>query len=156
MYKQIFYAALALVCLAFILMAWQYEAPYSYEPVGPRAFPLLLLVMLLAGFALLAFRPTAGTIGTGESSHEDSHPLNRREWFKAVQCVALLLIYAALFETAGFVLASVLFAFFFAHLFGGGWKKSLAVALTIPVGLFFLFEKVLDVPLPPGLLIFWS
>lgn len=156
MYKQIFYAVLALVCLAFILLGWQYEAPYSYEPVGPRAFPLLLLVMLLAGFVLLSFRPQAGTTGAAEPTHEDNHPLNRQELLKAVQCVVLLLIYASLFETAGFLLASMLFAFFFAHLFGGDWKKSLLVALVIPVGLFFLFEKVLDVPLPPGLLSFWS
>ena len=41
--QRIFASVLLLACLGLALMAWPYQASFSYEPVGPRAFPLLML-----------------------------------------------------------------------------------------------------------------
>ena len=49
--QRIFAAVLLLACIGLALMAWPYQAAFSYEPVGPRAFPLLLLALM--GLALL-------------------------------------------------------------------------------------------------------
>ena len=38
--QRIFAAVLLLVCIGLALMAWPYQAAFSYEPVGPRAFPM--------------------------------------------------------------------------------------------------------------------
>ncbi|SPU48671.1 Tripartite tricarboxylate transporter TctB family [Bordetella trematum] len=45
---------LALVLAAFITWAgWDLEAPFAYEPVGPRAFPMLIaLIIGLCGLRL--------------------------------------------------------------------------------------------------------
>lgn len=45
---------IALVLAAFMTWAgWDIEAPFAYEPVGPRAFPLLIaLIIGLCGLRL--------------------------------------------------------------------------------------------------------
>lgn len=37
--QRIFASVLLLACVGLALMAWPYQAAFSYEPVGPRAFP---------------------------------------------------------------------------------------------------------------------
>ncbi|MGN5916541.1 tripartite tricarboxylate transporter TctB family protein, partial [Pseudomonas aeruginosa] len=37
---------------------WRYQAPFSYEPVGPRAYALLCVALMGAGLAWLFARPT--------------------------------------------------------------------------------------------------
>ncbi len=41
--QRIFALVLLAVCAALAVMAWPYQAAFSYEPVGPRAYPLLML-----------------------------------------------------------------------------------------------------------------
>ena len=48
--QRIFASVLLLACVGLALMAWPYQAAFSYEPVGPRAFPLLMLGLM--GLAL--------------------------------------------------------------------------------------------------------
>lgn len=56
--QRIFALALLAVCAALAVMAWPYQAAFSYEPVGPRAYPLLTLGLLGLGLLYLVFRPT--------------------------------------------------------------------------------------------------
>ena len=42
MSDRIFAALWLAFCAAVGWMAWQIEAPISYEPIGPRAYPMLL------------------------------------------------------------------------------------------------------------------
>lgn len=44
--QRLFAAVLLLACAGLALMAWPYQAAFSYEPVGPRAFPLLMLGLM--------------------------------------------------------------------------------------------------------------
>ena len=54
MSERIFGGVLLLVSLAGIWIGWDLQAPMSYEPVGPRAFPLLVLFLLgLCAIALM-------------------------------------------------------------------------------------------------------
>jgi len=52
--QRIFASVLLLACVGLALMAWPYQAAFSYEPVGPRAFPLLMLGLM--GLALWSLR----------------------------------------------------------------------------------------------------
>ena len=56
--QRIFASVLLLVCVGLALMAWPYQAAFSYEPVGPRAFPLLMLGLMGLGLIYMIFRPT--------------------------------------------------------------------------------------------------
>lgn len=127
-------------------MAWaarDYVAPISYEPVGPRAFPLLLAILLAAGGLWLIVKP---------SDHEP--------WLSKVPlgplafAVVAVFAYAVLFQWLGFTLATVIMAVPVGMAFGGNWKQSLAGGIGLGLLLFLAFDKLLDVVLPSGLLAF--
>ena len=59
--------------LAFAGIAWTYHAQLSYEPVGPRAFPLLCLGLMAVALAWLVLRPTP------IEHDEDDPPLDARD-----------------------------------------------------------------------------
>ena len=64
----------------------------------------------------------------------------------------LLLIFAGTFETLGFVLSAILVGIPMARLYGGRWLPSIVIISLMSVGLYLLFDKAMDVPLPLGLL----
>jgi len=144
--QRIFASVLLLACVGLALMAWPYQAAFSYEPVGPRAFPLLMLGLMGLGLMYMLFRPTPLV------HSEENPPLDRPTLIKIATCTVLLLIFAGLFEPLGFILSSILIGIPMARLYGGRWKLSVVVVTLISVGLYLLFDKAMDVPLPLGLL----
>ena len=144
--QRIFASVLLLVCVGLALMAWPYQAAFSYEPVGPRAFPLLMLGLMGLGLIYMIVRPTPVV-------HSEEDPqLDRDTLLKIAVCVVLLLIIAGTFEPLGFILSSILIGIPMARLYGGRWMPSVVIISVMSVGLYLLFDKAMDVPLPLGLL----
>ncbi|OVZ55612.1 hypothetical protein CDO44_23020 [Pigmentiphaga sp. NML080357] len=136
---------LGTAALAFAaVMAWQgygLEAPFAYEPVGPRAFPMLLsLIIGLCGLWLAV---------KGGNPVEPAAPGVKGRVFAVA---AALAVYAFLFQWLGVVFATFLMSLPVGRAFGGSWFKSGAAGLVLGVAVFLLFDKVLDVVLPTGLL----
>ncbi|MBE7419499.1 MAG: tripartite tricarboxylate transporter TctB family protein [Ideonella sp.] len=128
-------------------MAWaarDYAAAISYEPVGPRAFPLLLAALLAVGGLWLVAKPAL----RGAAAYR--HVPLRATALAAAAVVA----YALLFETLGFTLATALMAVPLGLVFGGTLRATLAGGVALGVVLYFLFDKALDVVLPTGVLAF--
>ncbi|PBP66944.1 hypothetical protein CCL21_18975 [Pseudomonas syringae] len=144
--QRIFAGVLLLACIGLALMAWPYQAPFSYEPVGPRAFPLLMLGLMGVALLYLLIRPTP-IVHTKEDPE-----LDRETLIKIGVCIVLLLVFAGLFEPLGFILSSILIGIPMARLYGGRWLPSVVVVILMSVGLYLLFDKAMDVPLPLGLL----
>lgn len=132
----------ALILAAFMTWAgWDIEAPFAYEPVGPRAFPMLVaLIIGLCGLRLVY-----------KGSHQvetNSAGANARIALMIAHAAA----YAFLFQWLGFVIATALMTVAVGRLFGGNWIKCAIGGLIMGVLFFLLFDKVLDVVLPAGLL----
>ncbi|MDD1968342.1 tripartite tricarboxylate transporter TctB family protein [Pseudomonas putida] len=144
--QRLFAFVLLLACIGLALMAWPYQAPFSYEPVGPRAFPLLMLGLMGISLLYMVFRPAP------IKHSEDEPPLDRETLIKIAACTALLLIFAGCFEPLGFVLSSILIGIPMARLYGGRWLPSIVITTLMSILLYVLFDKVMDVPLPLGLL----
>ena len=144
--QRVFASALLLVCAGLAAMAWPYQAAFSYEPVGPRAFPLLMLALMGLGLAYMIFRPSPVV------HSEDDPKLDRETLTKIGLCIVLLLIFAGTFESLGFILSSILVGIPLARLYGGRWLPSCLIISLVSVGLYLLFDKAMDVPLPLGLL----
>ena len=144
--QRIFASVLLLACVGLALMAWPYQAAFSYEPVGPRAFPLLMLGLMGLGLIYMIVRPTPVV------HSEDDPQLDRDTLIKIGVCVVLLLIFAGTFEPLGFILSSILIGIPMARLYGGRWLPSIVIISLMSVGLYLLFDKAMDVPLPLGLL----
>jgi putative tricarboxylic transport membrane protein len=134
---------LGMACLiAAACMAWAaqgYAAAISYEPVGPRAFPLLLAALLALGGLWLVAKPAPNA---GQYAQVP---------FKMIGlCVVAIFLYVFGFETVGFPLATALLAVPVGVAFGGTVPKSFAVGAVMGICLFFTFDRLLDVMLPPG------
>lgn len=136
-------AALALAAM----MIWQghdLQAPFSYEPLGPRAFPLLIAaVMALCGLRL-AIR------GGGQAP---ANPPGANTRIAAM--FGVIVGYALVFQWAGFIIATALMTLLVGRLFGGGGVGPAIGGVVGSVLLFILFDRVLDVVLPVGLLGAW-
>ncbi|MGY4525939.1 tripartite tricarboxylate transporter TctB family protein [Pseudomonas sp. UBA4617] len=144
--QRIFALVLLAVCAALAVMAWPYQAAFSYEPVGPRAYPLLMLGLMALGLLYLVFRPTPIV------RKDDEPELDRETLTKISACVGLLIVFASTFEALGFILSSILIGVPMARLYGGRWLHSFIVVAGMSLFLYWLFDRVMDVPLPLGLL----
>ena len=133
---------LALVLAAFL--AWHghtLEAAFSYEPIGPRAFPLAISVIIaLCGLIL--------TIKGGNRVEPNSSGANARLWLM----IAILSGYAVTFQLLGFILSTALMTTLVARLFNGTWTKAVIGGLGMGILFFVLFDRLLDVVLPVGIL----
>ncbi|MGQ0708934.1 MAG: tripartite tricarboxylate transporter TctB family protein [Rhodoferax sp.] len=139
---------LGLLCLGLAAaMAWAaqgYVAEYSYEPIGPRAFPTLLAAVMALGGLWLVLRPAPARAAVPEEGQRLALGLT----------VGAMLAYALLFQWLGFVLATALMALPVGRAFGGRPLPLLATGFGLGLGLFFLFDKLFDVVLPTGMLAF--
>jgi len=132
----------ALVLAAF-LTAFGYglEAPFAYEPVGPRAFPLLLaFIIALCGLRLV--------VKGGNPVEPNPAGANTR----ILIMIGLLAVYALMFQWLGFVIATAAMTTLVGRLFGGAWVRCVIGGVVMSVFFFLLFDKVLDVVLPTGIL----
>ncbi|KNB28727.1 membrane protein, partial [Salmonella enterica subsp. enterica serovar Infantis] len=91
MSDRIFAGIWLLLCIAGLFIAWQIQSEYSYEPVGPRPFPLGIIgLMALCALALLL-------------RHPDTVSWPRRYVLqKLITMIIILLMYAWGFEWLGF------------------------------------------------------
>lgn len=137
-------AACVLASVAMAVAAQDYTAAFSYEPLGPRAFPLLLAVGLGLSGLWLMFRPTVG-----------ADRFKGIPWMPTLWCAGAILVYAALFQALGFMLATVLMTVPVGMAFGGTWRQTLIGGAALGLVLFLLFDKLLDVVLPAGPLAAW-
>lgn len=140
MSERIFGVFLLLLSAAGIFVGWDLQAPVAYEPVGPRAFPLLVFLLLgLCAAALIASRP------------QPTKWAPPTVLLRIGALFVIILLYAYVFDKLGFVLSTALMCVPVAHFFGGSWRQALIGGAGLGVGLSILFDRVLDVALPAGL-----
>lgn len=141
MSDRIFAVAWLGVCLLIVAQMWNLSVPFSYEPVGPKAFPILLSgLMTLCCIALLV-------------QPDNSVQLASRGLLgKGALLLAVLLAYALAFEQLGFLLSTAAMVLTVSRVFGGSWLSSAITAGLIAVVAFVVFDSTLDINLPTGLL----
>ncbi|HEY9278799.1 MAG TPA: tripartite tricarboxylate transporter TctB family protein [Eoetvoesiella sp.] len=132
----------ALVFAALMVwLGWDIEAPFSYEPVGPRAFPLLIAAIIAMCGLWLTYKG-------GNPSEPNPPGATGRITVMVGVCAA----YAYFFQMLGFIVATTLMTVFVGRLFSGKWIKVLIGGLVMSVFFFILFDRILDVVLPLGIL----
>lgn len=140
MSERIFGVFLLLLAAGGIYSGWGLQAPISYEPVGPRAFPLLV-------FALLG----ACSLGLILSKRPATEWAPSPTLIRVGAMFLVILAYAFLFDKLGFIISTALMSIPLARFFGGNWKQALISGAGLGVFLFLIFDRVLDVVLPTGL-----
>ncbi|WP_336219847.1 tripartite tricarboxylate transporter TctB family protein [Citrobacter amalonaticus] len=139
MSDRIFAGIWLLLCIAGLFIAWQIQSEYSYEPVGPRPFPLGIIgLMALCALALLL-------------RHPDIVDWPRRHVLqKLLTMVIVLLMYAWGFEWLGFPAATAVLTLVIGILFGATLPAAAISGVLLGVVLWYAFDRLLDVTLPLG------
>jgi putative tricarboxylic transport membrane protein len=135
--------------LGVLVLAVRLPAATAADPVGPRGFPALLgLVLLACGVALGVAPRITFRGGVPEGDGEARGALAPRPLLGAIGLTGL---YLAVLEPAGYLLATP--PYLAALLLVQGRVTTRAFVLTVlclPVGLYALFAVIMRVPLPPG------
>ena len=139
MSDRIFAGIWLLLCIAGLFVAWQITSEYSYEPVGPRPFPLGIIgLMLLCAVALLL-------------RHPDTISWPRRHVLqKLLTMVIILFMYAWGFEWLGFPIATAILTVVIGLLFGATIPAAGISGSVLGILLWYAFDRLLDVTLPLG------
>jgi putative tricarboxylic transport membrane protein len=139
MSDRIFSVILLGICGLIGYQMWNLAVPFAYEPVGPKAFPILLAVLMgLCCGALL--------VSPDRDIHWPAPPVLSR----GTLLVAVLIAYATLFESLGFPLATAGMVVLVSRLFAGRWIPALVAGLSIGLLGYLLFDRLLQVSLPLG------
>lgn len=144
-FERLFCGCLLLLSLGLLAVAWQYTAPISYDPIGPRPYPVLILSLLSLGLLSLTARP---------SRLLSAYTLQKSVLKNLVIACVAMLCYAFVFEVAGYIIATTVLAVVLGLLFGGQIIKVAIASVVMAVFTYFLFDRVLDVALPLGWLSF--
>ncbi len=139
MSQRIFATVWLILCGIGIYIGWGIQSEFSYEPLGPRPFPIAILsLMALCSLALL--------FGKQEAIEWPKPYVLRR----LVLLILSLVIYAWVFEWLGFPLATTLLTISVALLFGATHIAAVISGPILGITLFYAFDKLLDVTLPIG------
>lgn len=139
MSDRIFAGIWIVLCIGGLFVGWQIQSEYSYEPVGPRPFPMAILGLMLMCAVLLILR------------HPDVVEWPHRQTLqRLVIMVISLALYAWTFEWLGFPLATTLLTACFGLLFGATIPAALISGVVMGGVLFYSFDRLLDVTLPLG------
>ncbi|BEO67152.1 tripartite tricarboxylate transporter TctB family protein [Serratia marcescens] len=140
MSDRIFAGFWLLLCIGGLFIGWGIQSEYSYEPLGPRPFPLAILsLMALCAALLLLRRPQA--------VEWPYHKVLQR----LLVLVITLVLYAWGFEWLGFPLATALLTFSIGLLFQASLPAAAISGVVMGAALYYAFDQLLDVTLPLGI-----
>ncbi|WP_142780663.1 tripartite tricarboxylate transporter TctB family protein [Agrobacterium sp. T29] len=128
------------IAVAAIMLMFGYglQAPFAYEPVGPRAFPIIAAATIGLCGVILLLKP-------GKSPVEPAGPIAA-----IVALSGCLAGYALLFQSLGFVIATTIFMIPIAMIFGAKWWQGALTGVVLAVSSYLLFDRLLEVVLPAG------
>lgn len=140
MSDRVFGVLLLIASVAYGLMASGYRVRFG-DPLGPTIFPLILAVPTGLLSLVLIFRPDP------EPSWVRGAGLNRQ-----LSTLSVLVAYIFLLEPAGFLLSTAVAVLLLALLLGAPPGRALLTGAITSSILYLLFNNLLGLPLPGGVL----
>ncbi|MGH7265690.1 MAG: tripartite tricarboxylate transporter TctB family protein, partial [Candidatus Rokuibacteriota bacterium] len=128
------------LAVAYGVAAGGYQAMIG-DPLGPAVFPIALSIPLGLLSVYLIVRPDP----------EPAWPRGRA-LLKQVLALVAFVAYAYLLEPLGFLVSTFLAVVVLGWLLGARLRQAAAAGVGIAVVLFVLFDNLLDLPLPAGVL----
>lgn len=118
-----------------------FTVTFPTDPVGPRGLPLLCAIVLVVGGLALIARP----------SLVPAWP-SRDRLIRAAAGGSIFALYGVLLDPLGFAITTSLSVTALGILFRGSFSKTLVSGILVTAGLWYLFQYILGIPLPLGLL----
>lgn len=131
-----FFILFLFICGAvYLYFGLKIEVPFTYEPLGPRSFPVLLGSCLLILCILTSLFHEMSTLQLKGS---------------VLKLVLAVLFYLITFQLLGFMLATTISTYAIARLVGSSWMQGLLTGLVLAIFFYGIFHFLLGVPLPLG------
>jgi len=141
MSDRIFGGLALLLAIVYSWTARGFDPGLISDPLGPQTFPYLLGAVLAITALALLLRPDP-----------PPHWPDVRHLLQMGIIVAVLVAYAALLERLGFIVGTTLAAALIGRRLGASWRTALLTGIGVALVVYGLFDKILELPLPPGLL----
>ena len=138
MSERIFAGLMFLLAIYYGFEAYKIQVSFTYDPLGPKAFPLLLSI-LLGGFSLWVFF---------SAKEQQIHWPKNRLLLKTVLVIATLVGYSFTLFWLGFILSTIISISLLALLFEATWVQSLLAGIFLGLIFYVLFGWLLNIPLP--------
>ena len=135
MSERFFIVIMFIAGAVYLYFGLKIEVPFAYEPLGPRAFPVLLGCCLL----LLCL------VNVGIHSTPRFQMKGR-----VVKHACAVLFYLLTFKVLGFMLATTITTYAIARIVGSSWMEGLLTGLVMAIFFYGIFHFLLGVPLPLG------
>lgn len=135
MSEKIFCLLLFLGGSIYLFFSFKISAPFAYDPLGPRAFPLFLAIglVLISGYRFflldnVRFQFSAGTI----------------------RSVCVVVFYLVALHSLGFMLTTTVAVYAIARFVGASWMEGTLTGLIVAIVFYGVFYFLLGVDLPLG------
>lgn len=150
---------LALSCF-YHLSTRGFPPPTVTENLGASFYPNLLIIVLIFLSLLLIIgslfsrspseqKEQKASIAGGERLEEDSFAAGAISYKFLLGTIGLSTLYAVLLPFIGYITTTLLFILGMVKLLGGKqWFRNIAVSVILTAMLYFLFGRILGVPLP--------
>ncbi len=125
--------------VVYAYQATHFNVGFMADPIGPKAFPLIIAAFMFLVSLYLVFRPDP----------EPEWPV-RRVWINKGLVLVSFVLYAYALVPLGFLLSTTLQVTFLAFMFKGKIWKGLAAAVVASLILYSIFVYLLGIPLPLG------
>lgn len=143
--------ATAVLAVTYLMATWNLQTVPIGDPLGPRAYPAMIGIGLLIAAAMI-FLETRRAARAPVDDVEAPALLPSR---KVLIAIAGTLVFVLLFEPLGFLLASSVYLFAMMTAFHPGRHAvNAAVAIGFTLAAYLLFQHLLGVSLPGGVLAF--
>ena len=139
---RIFGLVALFVALAYIASATQIQTSFLTDPVGPRAFPILVGAVAAISALVMIVRPDP----------DPQWPI-WRTWGALALAVIVLVAYAYALKPLGFIVPTAVTAAFLSYQISPRPIPAIIAGVGLSVGLFLLFKYALGlglVPFPKG------
>ncbi len=146
-------AVLAVVGAFLVYDALTLDAGFAkVDPVGPRAFPLFIGIVLIVLAVILAVAIPRGSVGEADAG-EDIDPNLPSDWRTVGMLVAMFIALILLVNPLGWAIAGALFFAGCATVLGSRhYIRNILIGAVLSVGTFYAFYSGLGIPLPAGIL----
>ncbi len=141
---RIFGLVVLMTALAYIASATQIQTSFLADPVGPKAFPILVGIIASISSLFLILRPDP-----------DPDWPTRKTFGALLIAVIVLVVYAYLLKPLGFIIPTAITAAILSYQISPRPGPAVAAGAGLSVGLFVLFKFALGLGLvafPKGLL----
>lgn len=149
-------AAVGFLAGAGVMISESFSEDYRSTGVGVAHdavfYPRIVLALIVVLALLLAVRAIRAGVSAQHATRDDAgtHPVSAR-WLPATGMIMAAVGYAVLLQGIGYIAATFVFVAVTPILLGfRQWAPMIITTLLFPLASWFLFAKVIGIPLPSG------